>query len=191
MWRWDIAPQKIRWLGRGSNVVFRVTAGADDADFVLRVHPPGSTDAARLRSELEWLTSIRRETHLMAPHPVVARVDGHERLTLELRHDLLPQHSVVHAALFEYIEGESKPASDLSADDVYRIGEYLGALHSVAQFKVCRRFRSGRRLDWAGLFGEDSPYASPSEGAALIARNKAVSSTRRRSSCGRRWQSCA
>ena len=42
---WDIAPQKMRWLGRGSNVVFRVTAG--EADYALRLHPPGSADAAR------------------------------------------------------------------------------------------------------------------------------------------------
>lgn len=160
--RWSLQPQKMRWLGRGSNVVFRVTAG--DADYALRLHPPGSTETARLRSELEWLTSIRRDTDLLAPCPIVALVDGRERRSLALRHDLLPRASVVHAALFEYIAGESKPARNLSADDVYRIGEFLGALHSEAQFKPVENF-DGPRLDWAGLFGEDSPYASPSESA--------------------------
>ena len=159
---WDILPQKMRWLGRGSNVVFRLTAA--NAEYVLRLHPPGKADAARLRFELEWLTSIRRDTNLLAPYPVVALVDGREKLSIELRHDSLPRSSVVHAALFEYIEGESKIACDLSADDVYRIGEYLGALHSQAQFKSPEDF-DGHRLDWAGLFGDDSPYASPSESA--------------------------
>ena len=158
--RWALTPQEIRWLGRGSNVVFRVTTA--DADYVLRLHPPGSTDAIRLRSELQWLASIRRETKLMAPYPVVALVDGREQLWLELCHESLPGTSVVYAALFEYIEGERKPARDLSADDVYRIGRYLGALHTDAQFKPAQEF-AGARLDWEGLFGEDSPYASPSE----------------------------
>ena len=157
--RWDIVPRKIRSLGRGSNVVFRVTAG--EADHVLRLHPPGTTDSARLRSELVWLTSIRRSTELMAPYPAVAWVDGRKKLSIELRHDLLPRTAVVHAALFEYIEGESKPACDLSADDVYRIGEYLGTLHSEGQFMASGNF-AGPCLDWAGLFGDDSPYASPS-----------------------------
>ncbi|MCY3864070.1 MAG: phosphotransferase [Chloroflexi bacterium] len=164
--RWDIVPRKTRWLGRGSNVVFRVTAA--QADYALRLHPPGSTDAARLRAELEWLTSIRRETHLLAPHPVLARVDGREQQYLALHHDLLPPPSTVYAVLFDYIGGESKPASELSADDVYRIGVLLGALHSEAQFKAAGDFE-GRLLDWAGLFGEDSPYASPSAGASLRA----------------------
>lgn len=158
--RWGIVPLKLRWLGRGSNVVFRVTAG--DADYTLRLHSPGSTDAVRLRSELEWLTSIRRETHLLAPRPVLAPVDGGVDPFLEQHHDSLPQSSIVYAVLFEYIEAENKRASDLSADDVYHIGEYLGKLHGEAQFKATSDFE-GRRLDWAGLFGDDSPYASPSE----------------------------
>ncbi len=169
--RWDILPQKMRWLGRGSNVVFRVIAG--DADYVLRLYPPGSTDAARLRSELKWLTSIRRETHLLAPCPIVALVAGREKLSIELRHDLLPRSSVVHAAIFEYIEGESKTARDLSANDVNRIGAYLGALHSQAQFRSAGDFE-GPRLDWDGLFGDDSPYASPSEGVSLRAEQNGI-----------------
>ncbi len=159
---WAIAPQMIRWLGRGGNMVFRVTTA--DADYVLRLHPPGSTDAARLGSQLQWLASIRRNTKLMAPYPVVALVDGREQLWHDLRHESLHGTSVVYAALFEYIEGERKPARDLSADDVYRIGEYLGTLHTDAQVKPARDF-AGARLDWEGLFGEDSPYASPSERA--------------------------
>ncbi len=158
--RWDLKPQKMRWLGHGGNVVFHVPAG--DADFVLRLHPPGRADAVRLSSELGWLASIRRDTDLIAPYPVAALVDGRERLSLEMQHDLLPHASVVHAALFKYIEGKSKPAPDLSAEDVYRVGEYLGALHSEAQFKTAGDFE-GPRLDWAGLFGDDSPYASLSE----------------------------
>lgn len=158
--RWDLKPQQIRWLGHGSNVVYRVTAG--DADYVLRLHPPRRADAARLRTELDWLAAIRRDTDLTAPYPVAALVDGRERRSLEMRHDKLPRSSVVHAALFEYIEGDSKPASELSAGDVYHVGEYLGRLHSEAQFKAAGDFE-GSRLDWDGLFGDDSPYASLSE----------------------------
>ena len=37
--RWRISPQKMRWLGHGSKVVFKVKAA--HADYVLRLHPAG------------------------------------------------------------------------------------------------------------------------------------------------------
>jgi len=169
--RWGISSQKMRWLGHGSKVVFKVKAA--QADYVLRLHPPGSGDPTRLKSELGWLSSIRRDTDLLAPFPVGALVAGREQLSLELRHDLLPPPSIVYAAFFEYIEGEVKPARDLSAADVYHIGAYLGALHTDTQFKLPGDF-DRPRLDWEGLFGEDSPYASPTKSALGSAKQYGI-----------------
>ena len=155
---WQLSPRKLRWLGQGRNVVLQVATRA--ADYALRLHPPGSVTASRLGAELRWLASIRRDTDLMAPLPLALTVDGRERLFLELRHEQLPPPSVVYAALFEYLPGEIKSARDLSEKDVGRIGEFLGGLHARAQTMKQPDF-AGPRLDWEGLFGDDSPYASP------------------------------
>ena len=168
---WHFPPQKMRWLGHGSNVVFRVTTAA--AEYVLRLHPPGRVEATRLRSELRWLSLIRRDTNLAAPFPVGMLVDGREQPFLELHHDLLPPPSVAYAALFEFVEGEVKAARDMSADDVYRVGAYLGVLHTDAQFNLPGDF-DRPHLDWEGLFAEDSPYASPTERALVSAEQRGI-----------------
>ena len=167
--RWLNPSRKIRWLGHTGNLVFRVTTA--HADYVLRLHPVGSVDAGRLNSELHWLAAIRRETDLLAPLPVKALVGGREQPFLELRHQSLP--AVVYAVLYEYIHGELKSAGELSARDVYRIGEYLGALHTEAQLDVPSDFNRPR-LDWEGLFGQNSPYASPRKRTQLSAEQRAI-----------------
>jgi len=171
MRRWRLRPLSIRRLGLGGNIVFMVTTR--EAKYVLRLQQARGVKAARLRSELQWLASIRRNTNLLAPLPVVAREDGRGQHYLTLRHDMLPPPSLVYAVLFEYISGDIKSARDLNVADVYRIGEYLGRLHSDAQFDAPADF-DRPRLDWEGLFGEDSPYASPAQHARTSPGQQAI-----------------
>ncbi len=158
--RWDLRADSMRLIGYGSKAIIRVTAAG--ADFVLRLHLPERVNVRWLRSELTWLSTIRRGTDLLAPFPISAQVDGGEQLLIELRHDCLPPPAFAYAALFEFIEGELKSARDLRPVDVFRIGEYLGMLHTIGQFSTPAEFdRPG--LHWEGLFGDDSPYASPTD----------------------------
>ncbi len=166
--RWRLASMKTRLLGYGSNIVFRVTTA--DADYVLRLHPPGKAEEARLRSELQWLAAIRRDTQLMAPCPPALTVD---EPFIALRHDGLPPPSFYYAVLFEHIAGEVKSARELNARDLYRIGAYLGALHTDAQFDPPPDF-DRPRLDWRGLFGEASAYASPAERMLANTEQRAI-----------------
>lgn len=166
--RWGISAQTIRLLGYGSNVVYRATTA--DADYVLRLHPPGKVEEARLRSELQWLAAIRRDTPLLAPCPPAPPVDAPY---IVLRHDGLPPPSFCYVVLFEHIAGDVKSARALRAGDLYRIGEYLGALHTDGQFDPPPDF-DRPRLDWHGLFGESSPYASPAERLLANAEQRAI-----------------
>lgn len=166
--RWGISARKIRPLGYGSNIVYSVTTA--DADYVLRLHPPGKVEESRLRSELQWLATIRRDTPLMAPCPPAHTVDDSY---IVLRHDGLPPPSFCYAVLFEHIEGDVKSASELDASDLYRIGEYLGALHTDAQLDPTPDF-DRPRLDWRGFFGEASAYASPAERMLANAEQRAI-----------------
>lgn len=160
---WGLQSRQLRILGQGGHVVIKVEAD-DGGVYVLRLCPAARVNASWLRSELQWLSAIRRHTDLLAPNPLPALKDGREQLILELLHDRLPPPQKVYAALFQFIHGETRSARELQPDDVYRVGEYLGLLHTEAQFKPPPDFERPR-LDWAGLFGDASPYAAPAESA--------------------------
>ena len=160
--RWNLRPTALSWLGYSHNAVFKVSAA--DGDYVLRLHPPGRVKAAELQSELQWLRAIRRHTDLLAPFPRAVAADGKETLLLRIHHPQLPR--IVYGCLFEYAPGAVKSASEMSLDDVFQAGVYLGKLHTAGQFRPPSDF-SRPRLDWEGLFGERSPY-HPGDNAHLI-----------------------
>lgn len=160
--RWNLTAAQLFWLGYGSNAVFKVDSA--DGEFVLRLHPPGRVNADELRSELTWLRHIRANTDLPAPVPIATVDDVGDTSFAIIKSEHLPAPHCVHACLFEYISGEPKSASLLTAEDMRRIGNFLGQLHSIGQFTPPTRF-TRPRLDWSGLFGLDSPcHASDSSG---------------------------
>lgn len=153
--RWNLRVKGLSWLGYSHNAVFKVSAA--DGDYVLRLQLSGRVKAAELRSELQWLRAIRRNTDLLAPFPRSVVIDGKKDLLVSVDHPQLP--SIVYGCLFEYAPGLIKSASEMSLDDVFQIGVYLGKLHTAGQFRPPSDF-SRPRLDWEGLFGERSPYHS-------------------------------
>jgi hypothetical protein len=76
-----------RWrvLTRRHNTTVRLdaspirTAGRSSAQaterFVLKIHEPGETSLAEIRSEMQWLAALAQKTDLLVPHPV-ATLDG-------------------------------------------------------------------------------------------------------------------
>lgn len=155
--RWNLRSDTLRLLAYGGKVIIRVTAAG--ADYVLRLYRPERVNVPWLRSELTWLAMLRRRTDLLAPCPIAAPIDGGEQMLVELPTDWPPAAPIVYAALFEFIDGQVLMARDLRPIDVFRIGEYLGKLHRIGQFSPPAGF-DRPRLDWEGLFGSDSPYAS-------------------------------
>ncbi len=167
--RWNLRLKGLSWLGYTHNAVFK--ASVVGGDYVLRLHPPGRIKAPQLRSELQWLRAIRRRTSLMAPFPHSAVIDGEERLFAPVIHDRLPPPHIAYASLFEYLPGAAKSAQAMSLDEVFRIGMYLGKLHTAGQFMPPPDF-SRPRLNWEGLFGRHSPY-HPGENAHVIQAGQA------------------
>ena len=152
---WGLRHPELDWLGYGSNAVFKVIA--DAGEYVLRLHPPGSMAAPRLRSELAWLRHIRENTDLHAPMPLPphnAEEDGH---FIALTNPALPPPHLALACLFEFIPGQAKSAQALRARDICAIGRYLARLHTAAQFDPPADF-DRPRLDADGFFADDSPY---------------------------------
>ena len=169
--RWSLSPAELSLLGSNGKAVLKVQAAA--GVYVLRLYPPGGVIEAALRSELNWLSTIHRHTDLLAPRPIASFEDGCERSYVDIYCDQLPAPHEARAVLFQFIDGASKKARDLTLEDIQRIGEYLGKLHREGQCGLPAGF-GGRRLDWNGLFGDDSPYASPKERGQLSASQRAV-----------------
>lgn len=162
--RWNLTITEVSWLGYTNNAVFKVDA--EEGEYVLRLHPPGRIDIPKLTSELQWLHVIRRNTNLIAPFPYETEIDGEKMLFATVYSDKLPSPNMVFCTLFEYVEGEAKTSDTLAEDDMRRVGEYLGKLHTAGQFTPPQGFVRPW-LNWEGLFGENSPY-NPRENAHII-----------------------
>ena len=162
--RWDIHADRVSWLGYGGNAVFRVRADRDER--VLRICPAWTSSSDELHSEMAWLRHIRDETGLLAPCPIATK-DG--ALLVELAHDDLPPPHGAFACLFGYLPGESKPASALTGDDLFQVGQYLARLHRDAQIEPPAGFVRPS-LDAEGMFGAESPYARAHEDGLSVAQ---------------------
>jgi len=162
--RWDLTVTDVSWLGYTNNAVLKVDTPS--GVYVLRLHPPGRIDIPTLTSELDWLRVIRRNTNLIAPYPQSTIVNDEQVPFVIAYGDKLPSPNLVYCTLFDYIEGEPKSAQDLTTDDIYRIGEYLGKLHTAGQYTPPAGFVRPW-LNWEGLFGKNSPY-NPKENAHII-----------------------
>ena len=149
---------RLELLTYSNNAVFSVRAR--DARFVLRLHRPELARERWIRSELLWLRAICDNSDLVVPYPVETRAGD---LVASVRVERLS--APVHAVLFRHIEGESRQPADISADEVGQVGVFLAKLHSIPYTPPDDFQRP--RLDWEGLFGEESLY-DPGEGARLF-----------------------
>jgi len=121
---YGLAGSALRLLKYSSTALFRVDAGER---LIMRLHPPERHPAPVIRSELDWLATLRRQTDLLAPEPIAAP-DG--RLLVEIH---LPELDETRwAALFRWLPGRHKPRS-LTCADAGRLGAYLGRLHRFAE----------------------------------------------------------
>jgi Ser/Thr protein kinase RdoA (MazF antagonist) len=89
----------LRLLSHLWNTTFRVVAPNGD-QYVLRIHHPGQTSVAAVRSELLWLAALREEIGLPVPEPVPNR---EQELVTVVAHPGVPQPRL--CVLFRWVEG--------------------------------------------------------------------------------------
>jgi len=151
-----------------NNATFRVQS-SDGSAYALRLHRPGHKPAAWIESELRWLRALHRDTGLRAPLPV-ATADGALLTGIAVEGVDAP----LACALFAWIDGASPTWEHIRLDQIGAAGAYLAHLHDFSSRFVPPPAFARPRLDWEGLFGEDSPY-NPGEGAAIFtAQQRAV-----------------
>jgi len=118
-----LAGAPYRLLSLSHLAKFRVTA---HDGYLLRLHRPGWHSPAMIESELHWLTTLRQQTPLLVPEPVVAP-DG--RWLVELA--LPGEQERRYAAMLRWLPGRRK-LGGLAASDSKRFGWALGTLHRAA-----------------------------------------------------------
>jgi Ser/Thr protein kinase RdoA (MazF antagonist) len=119
---YDVVPARIVPLTRGFNSTFRVdTTGGER--LVLRVQRRGGPDPVMVRSEMAWLTALRRDTDLVVPDPVPTRAGD---LQTVVTADGVPQAR--SCVLYRWVEGRFVD-EQLTEGHLARVGAFTARLH--------------------------------------------------------------
>ena len=147
--RYDLDLKSLRLLTNETNCIFRVDTIREEK-FVLRITDPlGAHSIEEIRSEMAWLTALRKDTDLGVPEPVTTR-KGEMVITIEI--DDVPEPR--HCALFHWLPGVDL-SDRLTKENMYKLGAFTALLHiHAATFTPPRGFRV-RMLD------KVFPYSDP------------------------------
>ena len=114
----------------------------------MRVGRPGCKEQAAIRSELEWVDAIARDTDLVVRAPVVNR-EG--RLLTVASTPGVPEPRV--CALFRWVKGRFVSQHDLTGRHLVMVGRLMGRLHDHAAGFVPSSGFTRIRWDAGGLLG--------------------------------------
>jgi Ser/Thr protein kinase RdoA (MazF antagonist) len=113
-------------LGGASNTNFKVDA--DDKSYLLRLHTSACHDRVTISSELAWLSSLRSDTTLVIPKPVV-NLNG--ELVTGVPADKEPE---TLCTLMSWVEGKIPPTVDtLTNEQLAEVGSLMAQLHIRSQ----------------------------------------------------------
>ncbi|MBZ0280060.1 MAG: phosphotransferase [Anaerolineae bacterium] len=163
--QYGLSNARIEAVSSVNNAVFKCMMG--EQIYALRLHRAGYSRADWIRSEMEWLQAIRRETPLQVPRPISTAAG--DLLTTVPVDDL---EEAVICTLLGWIEGAFFTPNNMRLEQVRAAGEFLARLHNFAFVPPPDFVRP--RLDADGLFGASAQY-DPGDGAGIFsAAQKAV-----------------
>lgn len=135
----------------GNNTVFRVIS--EGQSYALKVHRPDGKTETEIRAEHAWLRHIAHQTDLLAPKPAAPLHTG-----------TLPGiDAPVYVSLYNWIDGEALPVEGYTPAHAEQIGAYAARLHTMPPPTPVAQAAHRPTLDYEGLFGARSPYASQHE----------------------------
>jgi Ser/Thr protein kinase RdoA (MazF antagonist) len=149
--QYDLSEPQVEPIMYVNNAVFTVHAG--DQKYALRLHRQGLKRREWIESEMRWLDAIRWETSLCVPRPVRTH---EESLISQVEVEGIDEP--LNCTLLAWIDGVFYKTSQLNLEQIRRLGAFLATLHHYSmKFQQQDEFHLPR-LDWEGLFGENSPY---------------------------------
>jgi Ser/Thr protein kinase RdoA (MazF antagonist) len=119
---YDLSVARVKPLFHVENTTFRVWA-ADGSRYVMRITRPGKQTVEGVRSEMQWLAALRRDTDLVVPEPVPTR-DG-ELLTIK-EVEGVPEPRI--CVLFHWVAGKFLN-EELTPAHLERVGILTAHLH--------------------------------------------------------------
>lgn len=141
--RYALPTHQARLLAHHTNTLYRVDTARER--YVLRVSAPGQRTELEIRSELAWLSALKRDTDLLVPEPVSAR-NGRRVVTAGFGPDARS------CVLFKWIPGRVV-GERVTASLLREAGAGLACLHDHAERFKPRGVFSTTRLDRAWPFG--------------------------------------
>ena len=122
-----INPERITLLHHWTNTVFRVDT--DRGSYALRVCQTLGEDGAKfVRSELQWLVALRKDTGLVVPEPV--NTHSSDLLTV-VQDERIPDTRC--CVLFTWVEGRFKHRNQLTPTTFDQVGGLMARLHQHAE----------------------------------------------------------
>ncbi len=167
---WGVQIENVEMVHHSLNTTFRVDAKdthGTHEKFALRVHRPGYQDESSVRSELEWLATLRNKG-LPVPNAIPA-------LSGELVTQLLVESdsNTYVCVLFKWIDGQQEQRP-LSAVRLSQLGQLLGKIHSLSDsFVPPAEFRR-KTWDLEGFSGNAVGASYPKALAALSVNQRNI-----------------
>jgi Ser/Thr protein kinase RdoA (MazF antagonist) len=116
--------------------------------YMLRISAPGFHSQANVRSEMQWLRSIRDHTNLIVPDPLHTNTGD---LVATVEHSGIPEAR--HCVLLHWLEGKA-PYENLTPGVMEKVGRFMGQLHQhAASFSPPNGFER-KKWDLEGMMGE-------------------------------------
>jgi Ser/Thr protein kinase RdoA (MazF antagonist) len=142
-YRFDIASRRL--LARTHNTTDRLNL-RDNTSAVLKITPPRDADAIELRSEMQWIDALSRQTDLLVPRPIRNRAGG---LVTTVRID----RETWHTRVMSWVPGRRLGRS-IKPKHYAQLGELIARLHEhAARFRPPRGFVRPRwEVDFEGRF---------------------------------------
>lgn len=135
------------------NRVFALSHEGSKYILRLRTDSPMSANHLRARSEAKFLRQLREDTSLIAPLPVLTR-NGDYYLIIPNWSRQLHRGAVIAGTMFEYVEGHEISATEITQENVHKIGVFLAELHNYTKPYKHEGVDKGRyclnRFSWGG-----------------------------------------
>ncbi len=146
---WELSPQTaISLLNLSENATFALSDPVTGRDLVLRVHRVGYSSAEEIRSELKWITALRRDGVIETASPVSGR-DGE----LVQRLESPSGRPARYAVAFERLPGQEPDAGSGAVQWFERLGELTARLHVHARSWVPPAGFRRKRWDLDAMVG--------------------------------------
>lgn len=170
---YNLPEVKLTPLAFVNNATFKVemiSAQANAPAYVLRVHRPQYRTGAYIRSELQYMQALKKNTQIVLPEPVLTR-EGDVLTTVALEGVDEPRH----CDLLTWVDGcVLRPHQGLGPQGTHQLGEVLGRMHLFAQvFEPPAEFCLPR-WDADALFTEASPFKPGSLDAIFSPANRVL-----------------